>query len=136
MIIGGENDVLLERGTKFNNNKGNISFRYAMKCCKESYSYICGIKHVLYLIVMEVQQRIKRLSHPGRFIYYDSNTYTWIKISDKDVQQKISQALRKMYYPRGNLKKMTKKSNVFKSYQRWKVVLYFRCPYSRFNPIT
>ena len=93
MMIAGENDVLLGRGTPVNNHKGNITFRHIVKFYKEKY--LCTRNSYMnYLITMEVQQRIKRLSPPGRFLRHDSNTNTLVGISDKDAQQKISQALR------------------------------------------
>ena len=88
-----ENDVLLGRGTPTNVRRGNVQFRFLIKCYKEDY--ISRKDHYgKYLVTMEVHQRIKNLLPPGRFMRHDSNINKWIEIDDKEARNKISQALR------------------------------------------
>ena len=88
-----ENDVLLGRGTPTNTHNGNITFRHVVKNYKGSY--LCARNNYeKYMIAMEVQQKIKSLSPPGRFIRRYFKTNTWIEIDDNEIRQKICQALR------------------------------------------
>lgn len=93
MLIPGQNDVLLGRGTPINNHEGNINYRNIVRYYKDGY-LAARSNYEKYLITMEVRQRIKNLYPPGRFIRKDSNTNTWIEVDDKETKNKISQALR------------------------------------------
>ena len=86
----GENDVLLGSGTPTTKHKGNIAFRRVVK--QHKGNYLCASNsYEKYLIVMEVNQKVKSLCPPGRFIRRNAETNA--EVNDDEIKQKISQAL-------------------------------------------
>jgi len=117
----GAHDVICGRGTKANNNKGNILFRDLVKQYK--IKYVDASKIDKPKVAREVVKIWRSQLPPGRFLSKkekeDKSKETWFDIGDNKAREKASQCLRERtpdiipYIEKfGKKKNYRKKSNV------------------------
>lgn len=92
LIVPNENDILLGRGGKNNKHQGNEQLREMAR--KEVTKYCtCSKKEKSYMKI-ELANRIKAMTPPGRFLRKDKELNQWIEVTDITAHEKTSQALR------------------------------------------
>jgi hypothetical protein len=92
IAIPNSNDILLGRGSRYNDHVGNQHYLRMVKHLKRAYVMCPKQKKGTYPLL--IVKTIKRMSPPGRFLRYDSVSMLWYEVSFKKSVNRTRQSLR------------------------------------------
>eukprot|EP00978_Attheya_sp_CCMP212_P047867 scaffold441763_cov63-Attheya_sp.AAC.1 len=92
IAIPTSNDILLGRGSRFNDHVGNQNYLHMVKQLKRAY--VLSPKHKKGTFPLIIVKMIKQMSPPGRFLQQDCVSMLWYEVSFKKAINRTRQSLR------------------------------------------